>query len=581
MTPQKIQLPKPLGNLLFPALLMAVWVLQSFLIDPRGEFPLSDDWMYSQSVLIFFRDHRFRFVDWQAAVSIFQILWGWLVSCIAGFSMTALRISVVILGGVSILLSYALFREFHKDRFVAFVAALLIAVNPIYLVWSHSFMTDIPFYTLSVASFLLGVRWLKYDRLGDGVFFILCVCLASLVRQLAIVIPTSLLAAVLIKQGFKKKTLGMALAAVAAVAVTLWIFKTVLQNTVGVPYMMNAKEKGVLWAIMQVVQSWKFAGTLFLVLGRTFFKVCVSLGFFMFPAILLTFLSVWPGMSKRARAAALATILVVAVFFGLLQKITGIQLPIGPETLRDFGIGPLSLSGNKAMPEAPSFFWLAYSFCGSVGAGIYCFLAGSFLIRSFRSGLFSERGEQTWPLVMAACACVFYFILLAISGHFDRYQIFYFPLILLSLLHLGRGFSWPRSRFFLTGAFLMVLTIGYFGVAGTHDYLAWNRVRWQVLHSIMSQRKIPPSEIDGGYEFNGWYLYDPNYLKVPGKNWWWVIRDTYRLSFSPLLNYELLHSYFYPKWLPYGENQILLLRRVREEAQTHSGSVGKPVYFFE
>ncbi len=580
MIPRKSQLPKPLGNLIFPSLLIAIWALQSFLIDPRGEFPLNDDWVHSKSVLIFFRDHRFSFIDWQVSVGFLQILWGWLVSCLVGFSMTALRISVVILGGVSILLSYALFREFHKDRFAAFFAALLIAVNPMFLVWSHSFMTDIPFIALSTASFLFGVRWLKYDRLRDGLFFILCACLAALVRQLAIVIPVSLLAAVLIRQGFRKKSLGLTLGAVVAVAATLWVFKTVLQNTVGVPYMMTAKAAGVPWAIMQAVHSLEFAGMLFRVLGMTFFKVSVSLGFFLFPAILLTFVSVWPGMSRRARVASIVTILGTVVFLIFLQKITRLRLPIGPQTLRDFGIGPLTISGARGMPEAPSFFWPVYSFLGSVGAGMYFALTSSFLLRSFRSGIFCESGRQTWPFGMAFAASVFYFLLLTISGHFDRYEIFYLLFILLTLLYLGREFSWTRSRFFLAGSFFMVLAIGYFSVSGVHDYLAWNRVRWQVLHSMMAQRKIPPSEIDGGYEFNGWYLYDPKFRKVPGKNWYWVIQDTYRLSFSPLLNYEVLQSFLYPKWLPYGENKILLLRRVREDAQTSGGRAGKSVYSY-
>ncbi len=581
MTPQKTLLPQPLGSLLFPALLMMVWALQSFLIDPRGEFPLNDDWMYSQSVLILFRDHRLHFFDWQAAFSLTQILWGWLVSCFTGFSMTALRISVVALGGVGILLSYALFREFHKDRSVAFGAALLIAVNPLYLVWSHSFMTDIPFYTLSVASFLLGVRWLKNERLNHWLIFTLCACLASLVRQLAIVIPISMLAAVLIKQGLRKKPLGMALASIAAVAITLWAFKAILESTLGIPYMMTAKENGVPWALMQALRSLQFAALLSLVTVRSFLKVALSLGFFMFPAILLTFFPVFREMSKRARVIALATILAAVLLFGLLQRITGLRMPLGPETLHDFGIGPLTLSGNKALPEAPSLLWTVYGLLGSIGAGMFGFLAGPFFLRTFRSGSLEGWREQAWPLVLAASACILYFTLLTISGHFDRYQTFYFPLILLSLLHLGRAFPWNTSKVFLAGVLLMTLAIGYFSVAGTHDYLSWNRVRWQVLRSIMLQKEIPPSEIDGGYEFNGWYLYDPNYRKVPEKSWYWVIRDTYRISFAPVSNYRILQTFSYRKWLPFGGNQLLLLQRIREEAKTQNGSVGKPVYVLD
>ena len=41
----------------------------------------------------------------------------------------------------------------------------------------------------------------------------------------------------------------------------------------------------------------------------------------------------------------------------------------------------------------------------------------------------------------------------------------------------------------------------------THDYLAWNRVRWQALDQLVRAENIAPSRIDGGFEFNGQHHY--------------------------------------------------------------------------
>lgn len=38
------------------------------------------------------------------------------------------------------------------------------------------------------------------------------------------------------------------------------------------------------------------------------------------------------------------------------------------------------------------------------------------------------------------------------------------------------------------------------------------------------------TEIDGGFEFNGWYLYDAAYKSTPPKSWWWVHQDTYMVG---------------------------------------------------
>ena len=60
----------------------------------------------------------------------------------------------------------------------------------------------------------------------------------------------------------------------------------------------------------------------------------------------------------------------------------------------------------------------------------------------------------------------------------------------------------------------MVLPSGILTIGATHDYLSWNRVRWQALHNLMQEPQISPNDIDGGFEFNGWYLYDYKYKKV-------------------------------------------------------------------
>lgn len=567
LTSLKIDRMKIPRDLFFAAALMAVWALQSFLIDPRGEFPLNDDWIYSRSVWIFFRTHQIRFIDWQVAATPVQTLWGGLVSLFAGFSMTALRLSVVFLGGAGVLLSYALFREFHKDRFPAFFAALLIAVNPIFVVWSHSFMTDVPFATLSVASFLMGVRWLKYGRFSDWSFYLLCACLAALVRQPAMVIPLAFVVAVLVKRGKNwKGSLGLALAAFASVIATMGVFQIILQETVGIPSLMTARTQGIPLVLSRLLHSRQIAELFIRQVEKIFFKVSVSCGFFMFPAILLTFLALWPGMSKRARIGFFVAALGGAVFLLMLQKITGLKLPIGSHTLRDFGLGPLTISGATELPEAPPFFWRVYGFWGSWGAGMSWALAGLFLFRSFRSGIFSEKAKEAWPFAMALTAGGIYFFFMTIVGHFDRYEIFYGPLFLLVLLCFTRATPWVRARFLPLAAFLMTFAISAFSVAGTHDYIAWNRVRWQALRGLMTYAKVPPSEIDGGFEFNGWYLYDPKFQKVPGKNWYWVMNDTYRISFSPLPDYRVLQTVSYPRWLPFGENRVLLLRRVRHDA---------------
>ncbi len=85
-----------------------------------------------------------------------HVLWGSLFCIPFGFSFTALRFSTLTLGLIGILGTYFLLREVKSDRYIAFMGAMLLASNPIYVALSNTFMTDVPFtaFTPSI--------WLRY-----------------------------------------------------------------------------------------------------------------------------------------------------------------------------------------------------------------------------------------------------------------------------------------------------------------------------------------------------------------------------------------------------------------------------------
>jgi hypothetical protein len=113
--------------------------------------------------------------------------------------------------------------------------------------------------------------------------------------------------------------------------------------------------------------------------------------------------------------------------------------------------------------------------------------------------------------------------------------------------------------FFL--ALVIVLFSGIFTIGATHDFLSWNRVRWQALNNLMQESQISPNYIDGGFEFNGWYLYNSKYQGSPDKSWWWVDKDDYIISFGLLPGYKEIKRYPFSRWLPFGPENILVLHK--------------------
>jgi len=100
-----------------------------------------------------------------------------------------------------------------------------------------------------------------------------------------------------------------------------------------------------------------------------------------------------------------------------------------------------------------------------------------------------------------------------------------------------------------------------FAVLGTKDYLAWNRTRWRALNDLLASRKVTPEEVDGGFEFNAWYLYGAPYKQEPGKSWWWVRGGTYLLAFGELPNRKVVEEHLFKHWLPPYTGRILILKK--------------------
>jgi hypothetical protein len=108
---------------------------------------------------------------------------------------------------------------------------------------------------------------------------------------------------------------------------------------------------------------------------------------------------------------------------------------------------------------------------------------------------------------------------------------------------------------------IMILAVSIFSVFGTHDYLAWNRARWQALNYLTEDLKISPHKIDGGYEFNGWYIgkYFPS---GRGKSWWFVDDDEYIVMFGSRAGYTILKQFPYQDYLHHKTRYISLLHRI-------------------
>ena len=88
-----------------------------------------------------------------------------------------------------------------------------------------------------------------------------------------------------------------------------------------------------------------------------------------------------------------------------------------------------------------------------------------------------------------------------------------------------------------------------------------NERLFDVEPGTMGSKRAKAEEIDGGFEFNGLYMYDPVYHQKPDKSWWWVKGDKFVVTFGVIPGYSVIREYKYHQWLPLSNGSIMLLEK--------------------
>lgn len=519
--------------------LTAAWVLAIVLVNPIGNFPLNDDWAYSKDVWHLAVAGQLKLDDFPAMTRLTQIFWGAGWCQVFGFSFQVLRFSTLALGIAGISLTYLIGVELGASRRAAFFASLVLGFNPLYFSLAFTFMTDVPFLAFFLASVLFFVKSLKT---GSRVFVLcgtLLALLATMIRQTGVLVPLGFAVSWLAKERIGPKSLFWAVMPLAVSFSAYLIFTKWLEATHGLP-----EAYGSLRQLFKRLAKPDFAAVSIRRVGILLFYGGACLA----PLLVLFFRKNFTETARKWKwAAAAFTGLFALTFIPAWRSVFWgnivYNLGTGPKTLKDAAIW-LNVS-----PKIPAEGMLAVKVAG--------FLAAVFLLLVLLPA--AVRGfSKSKPLA------VFFWTMTVVYGgyllldvyFFDRY---YLPLIFLLGFILVKFETWNGSRLALSLAALPLIVLAAFSIAATHDYLAWNRARWQALDYLTREKNIPPNRIDGGFEFNGWHQPGPKH-PGGGKSWWWVDRDDYAVTFSDLPRFTKEKGFAYVRWLPPGVDSVFVLK---------------------
>src|SRR3954453_3681491 len=80
-----------------PLVIIAIWAAAVAFINPRGNFPIDDDWDFALAAWRFAQSGQFHFTPFTAVSLRAQVLWGALWTRLFGESFDVLRLSTLVL----------------------------------------------------------------------------------------------------------------------------------------------------------------------------------------------------------------------------------------------------------------------------------------------------------------------------------------------------------------------------------------------------------------------------------------------------------------------------------------------------
>ena len=532
-------------SLLFEIKLIGVWLLVILLINPLGEFPLNDDWAYSQNVWFLSEEGRLHFSDWPGMTLIAQTLTGALSTSLFGFSFSILRLTTLLFGLSFLLVLYRLLRKLGAEKKIAGFTTLVILFTPFFLSLSFTFMTEIYFLFFFYVSLLFYHRYLQrheWTCLLLSIFFALA---ATLTRQTGMIIPVAIGITGLIRSAWKPREILLSLLPMVIVTAGLWGYQYWLEAT-GNVYGNYARTGDLLGNFNQLhwVPVLGKAGTILMYAGLFLLPLSVR----MIPAI--TFPRFWSGR-----------IILIIVFLGITGCLfLGFKHFPAPNFFYNLGLGPRLVKdaywGDNISPVISPAAW---TFIKVVAvAGVYLLpgllVSKDYPVADLLRGIRTDARKSLLFTLILMCLGYFAYMILN-RFFFDRYTLA--PVILLAVI-LATMIRAPAGVFHnLSTGILLVFML--FSITAVHDFMEWNRARWAALGMLMEEG-IGERRIDGGLEFNAWYGAGPYNPAVKGeKSWWFVTEDEYVIASGPIEGFQLYKSLPYSRWLFPGKDSVQIL----------------------
>jgi len=442
------------------ALLFFIFFITILIVNPIGNFPLNDDWAYFYSVKTLIEKGILKISDWASPSLVFQILAGTLFCKIFSLSYTTLRVLTLLFSFSGILFFYFLLNKLNSKKPLLF--SLLFFLNPLYLVLSFTFMTDIYYISLTIISLYFYFSGYKKNKISLTILGSIFASFSILVRQIGVFTPFSVFLFYLVKEK-KIRIETFILPLITFTFYSYWFNNIHHSNWAHEVYLKKI-----------TAEHFKQPLKVFILFLKRFFKILPILFSFLFP--------LWLSLKKEKGKKFNIFFYAISIILLFFYIKTGLFMgnPKSGNYLHKLGLGVITLGGIKKSGFFVSLLFFLLFFLSLIGIGKF-----------LKIKLNEEKLFLTLPFILQSI-----FMLSGVK-FFDRYLLTLIPALL--ILFTEKEVNKKVFTFFLVPLFCL-------SVLPTQDYLAWNRAKWK-LGKRLIKMGTKPEEISAGFDWEGHFIY--------------------------------------------------------------------------
>jgi hypothetical protein len=526
------------------AAIVAAWSATIAAIDPRGDFPLHDDWIYAVSTWTYSQTGRFHFPEFTVVSLRAQVLWGALWTRLFGESFNVLRASTLVLSLATLLVVNRILVRAGAPQWVAVIGTLALLFNPIFLWSSCTFMTDVPYVFASVVSFYYFARGIKEDRLPFVIAGCAAVIVSWFIRQNGVINlfpPLALL--VLSRPRLQRwRTHAIAIITCGAVFGLLLLFKR--------DWLMGSAAIFRVHYHMWLESTFRLPQQISVLYHYLAFNA-VNCGIFFLPLTL-------PLVALRSHSRrAVGVLCVLAALVGFRTAYLAWHDLLVPYTANnfsdilpgpvfiDFGVGPANLTDT----------WLGqlpYPFVMSHGERVLLTVSAAILATLLAWALTLARRNET--LMLAVASIGFGTLILFASGlYFDRYSLDSAWAVAIALPLIV---PW-QNRLACALAIVALVVMAFFSTLAVQEHFVWNRARWSAYHDLRA-KGLTAAQIDGGPEASGLYELRDATLSSSRRG---HPPKPYLITFHRLPGYRVIATYPFTGFLGVRRGEVVVLAK--------------------